>query len=345
MKEKGVSIIICCYNSSKVLTDTLKAISSLEVPGDVPWELIIVDNNSNDGTGETARKILQELNFKNAYKLLHESDPGLSNARKKGFDNSSYEYLIFCDDDNHLEKNYVELCYRIMNENEDIGALGGYSEAVTDGKFPEWFEEHKRNYSVGSQSDIAGDITWATGSLWGAGLVVRRSALKELFDKGYRSYLSDRIKDRLASGGDIELCYALRLAGWKIWYEPELKIRHFISKERLSWKYLRKLSRGFGAQKVDFDAYLKALDGVDDPEISWHLQSVRLIRKIRGYGFRKLIRFKDTSEGDADILRMEKSIGRLTELLKIRGNYTKRIRQIRNAGWRKVFKEVNDKRK
>ena len=52
----------------------------------------------------------------------------------------------------------------------------------------------------------------------------------------------------------------IRLAGWKLIYEPSLKISHFIPRTRLSWKYLRKLNRGFGAQKVGLEPYLKAFE-------------------------------------------------------------------------------------
>jgi len=158
--------------------------------------------------------------------------------------------------------------------------------------------------------------------------------------------LSDRKGNQLSSGGDIELCFALRLAGWEIWYDPQLKLRHYIGRNKLSWEYLRKLSRGFGAQKVDFDAYLK----VFDPEPTsfnqslkqkWHYQSIKLLKKLRGYGIKKLLTFRNTCEGDSEILRIEKSIGRLNELLKIRSKYTRRMKSVRNASWRKIFSPNN----
>lgn len=314
----------------------------MKVSPEIKWEVILVDNNSKDDTAVIAEKLLKEFNCPVPYRILFQPVPGLSSARKMGFDNSSYEYLIFCDDDNWLDENYAELSFKIMEGNQRIGALGGENVAVTDGKFPEWFIEFEKSYSVGSQAEKPGDITWKEGGLWGAGLVVRKSALMELFSKGYRSMLSDRKGNELTSGGDIELCFALRLAGWLIWYEPELKLTHFISNEKLNWNYLRKLNRGFGAQKVDFDAYLKAFD----PEPTsfnqslkrkWHYQSIMLLKKLRGYGLKKLIKFRNLCEGDSEILRIEKSIGRLYELLRIRNQYSMRIQSVKNASWRKIF--------
>ncbi|MBK8553010.1 MAG: glycosyltransferase family 2 protein [Ignavibacteria bacterium] len=340
--SKGVSIVICCYNSSKLLPDTLKFISGQSAPADIPFEVIVIDNNSTDDTSETAENFLSNLKPAVPYKILVQKIQGLSSARKMGFDNSDYEYIIFCDDDNRLASDYVEMSYNIMEQNEKIGALGGDSTAVTDGKFTDWFEKFQQSYSVGKQAEKSGNKTWDNSALWGAGMVVRKSALNELFSNGYRSLLSDRKKNTLTSGGDIELCYALRLAGWEIWYDSSLKLKHFIPRQRLNWKYLRKLNRGFGAQKADLDPYLKAFEEVSDksvPEQSqqWLHQSLLLMKKLRGYGFRKLLKFNSASEGDPEILRIEKTLGRLSELLKIRGEYDKRINSVRNAAWRKVL--------
>ncbi|MEO8664375.1 MAG: glycosyltransferase [Ignavibacteria bacterium] len=344
--NKGVSIVVCCYNSSKLLTETLQQITSMKVRPGIQWEIIIVDNNSSDNTTETAKKLMAEYSTRVPYKILFQSVQGLSSARKMGLDNSRYEYVIFCDDDNRLNSDYIDLSFDIMEKNKNIGALGGESEADADENLPEWFERYQQNYAVGSQSQISGDITWTHGSLWGAGIIIRKSAVEELFSKGYRSLLSDRTKDSLTSGGDVELCYALRLAGWKIWYQPALKIKHHIEHNRLNWNYLRKLNRGFGEQKVVFDAYLKALE--PEPrnfnqsiKQNWYYQFIRLLKKFRGYGFRKLIRFNDPYEGDPEILRIEKSVGRLKQLIKIRGEYYKGIVSIRKASWRKVFLPEN----
>ena len=79
--------------------------------------------------------------------------------------------------------------------------------------FPDWFQKFQKNYSAGKQHESSGDITQDNNGLWGAGMVVRKSALDELYKKGYDSLLSDRSKSTLSSGGDIELCYALDWPG------------------------------------------------------------------------------------------------------------------------------------
>ncbi len=347
---KGVSIVICCYNSSKLLPETLKHISRLNLPDHIPFEVIIVDNNSVDDTSEIAEKFFLQLRRHPDFQILKQPIQGLSSARRMGIDNAKYEYLIFCDDDNWLDEEYAAISYDIMQGNEKIGVLGGQSEAVTNGTFPGWFEKFQQSYSAGKQYEKSGFVTWENSVLWGAGMVLRKSALEYLFSNGYESVLSDRLGNTLTSGGDIELCYALRLSGWEILYEPSLKIKHFISQERLSWEYLRKLSRGFGSQKVDLEPYLKAMDPEPENFLQkfmqrWDYQLFALIKKIRGYGIRKLLRFNQTMEGDAEILRIEKTIGRILELMKIRGKYNIRINSVKKASWRKVCSFENTQSK
>ncbi len=321
---KGVSIVICCYNSAKLLPETLGNLLSLSVPQEIPYELLIIDNNSSDNTAEIAGKFFRDHSAIMSFRILNQPVQGLSYARKAGIENAKYDYIIFCDDDNHLNPDYVEISFKKMEENKKAGAMGGVSEAISNVPFPEWFEKFQRNYSAGKQSEIPGDITSDLNGLWGAGMVVRKSAIEELYKKGYNSILTDRTKRTLSSGGDIELCYALRLAGWKIFYEPSLKLRHFIPASRLSWNYLRKLNRGFGAQKVGLDPYVMAFGSASENlnagrSDTWLSQAFRLFKKIRKHGIRKLMNINNSEEGDPKILSMEKTLGRLKEILKIRG--------------------------
>jgi len=338
--HKGISIIICCHNSANLLPETIKHICNLKINVQIKTELLIIDNNSTDDTSEVSEKLLKKYNCPIPYRILHQPELGLSFARKMGLQNSIYEYLLFCDDDNWLSENYLNEGFNIMESDEKIGVLGGESEAVFEGSIPEWFTEHEQNYSVGKQAEKSGDITQSWNVLWGAGMFIKKSALEELYTKGFHSFLSDRKGSQLTSGGDIEKCYALRLAGWKIWYSDKLKLRHFIPEKRLKWSYLRKLNRGFGAQKVDFDPYLNAFkysSEENESDNKWHIQVYRLLGKLRGYGLRKLVSMNSAAAGDNEVLRIEKTIGRLQELLKIRGKYKLRIEKVKEAKWRNTL--------
>jgi glycosyltransferase involved in cell wall biosynthesis len=253
-KSHGVSIVICCYNSAKRLPDTIKHLIKQEVTLGISWEVIVVDNASTDNTAQIAQS-LWTLNDLTPLRVVKEPRPGLNHARIKGINEAKYEIVSFLDDDNWAPTNWVKLVLEIMTKHPEVGACGVRSEAETEIEPPIWFNIYSSGYVIGKQADKSGDITWSKGWLWGAGLIIRKKAWDDLFSNGFKPTLSGRSGDKVTSGEDVELCYALRLAGWRLWYSDELVLKHYITLERLTTNYLSKLQFGFGIQTVDFDPY------------------------------------------------------------------------------------------
>src|SRR5579872_3446099 len=119
----GVSVIICCYNSAARLPVTIQHVLAQKNTSAINWEVIIVDNASTDNTAHCAKRILNGVEEID-YTITYEQESGLSYARKKGYGMAKYEYLIYCDDDNWLSENYLQLSYKTMSENPKIGILG-----------------------------------------------------------------------------------------------------------------------------------------------------------------------------------------------------------------------------
>ena len=97
--NNGVSVIICCYNSSERLFETLSHLKSQKT-NNLNWEIIVVDNASTDDTFHVAEQMLRSSGLQ--YQIVKEPIPGLINARLKGETVSQYEFLLYCDDDNWL---------------------------------------------------------------------------------------------------------------------------------------------------------------------------------------------------------------------------------------------------
>jgi glycosyltransferase involved in cell wall biosynthesis len=338
-KLKGVSIVICCYNSSLILPVALEHIFRQRVPDHIPWEIIVVDNGSTDNTAEVANRIYNDSDLLVPFKVVKESKPGLSNARLKGYNTAKYEYIILCDDDNLLHRDFVKKAFDIMSGNEMIGVLGGQSSAEFDKDKlePEWFETWKNSFAVGKQAEKDGDITNSRGFVWGASMVVRKHAWKSLLQRGYKSKLSDRKANDLTSGGDTEICYALRNKGWKIWYDSGLKFKHFIAGKKLEWNYLMKLFRGFGLASPGLDYYLiknkeksasKSLTSVTGSVRNEIHRTLSLLRK--NY-YRKTVIYDKLSEGDSDIPMIEYCMGRIEGLLKTRKSYNSGLKLLKKT--------------
>jgi glycosyltransferase involved in cell wall biosynthesis len=334
--KTGVSVVICCHNSAKRLPETLVHLAAQDVPVGTPWEVIVVDNCSTDGTGEVASRTWGSR-MDAPLRVVREERAGLSYARRRGFDEARYGIISYVDDDNWLGTAWVRVAAEMMEKHSNLGACGGQSEAVCEVAPPAWFDAHKGSYAVGQQAPKAGDVAWTRGFLWGAGLTVRREALAQLFDGGFCCALEDRSGQSLSSGGDSELCLALRLAGWRLYYEPAMRFKHFIPEGRLKWNYLRRLHRGFGRSKPVLELYQKAhLAEHRDKRFPkhWTWQVMRIVRSIVSEHRRTLRRFHLPLEGENEVLALESKIGRLIELLNLRGKLAQFEEQIRSAEWR-----------
>ncbi len=258
--SNGISIIICCHNSAERLPQTIGHIALQQVPVHIPWEVIVINNASKDDTAEIAMDTWSEYGSKIPFRVIEQPLPGLSNAREKGIESAQYEYLLFCDDDNWLNKDYVKFAYEIMEANPQIGALGGHGMAKCEVEPPFWFENNRGWYSTGPQGsgaqyNLNGEITDKLRFVYGAGTVYRKRSIEELQKHGFRFYLTDRVGKSLVGGGDIELSYALVLAGWKLWYDERLIFNHFIPKSRLTWNYIRSLTNGCGFSNIMLKPY------------------------------------------------------------------------------------------
>jgi len=245
----GISVIICCFNSAARITPTLQHLYNQKNISLSSWEIVVVNNCSTDNTAEKATQLWESFpSNKPRFSVVNESTPGLSAARQKGIAESYYDYVLFCDDDNWLDENYLSLALNIMQNNPLIGALGGTGIPVFEEREPPCFWVNQYHVlAVGNQSEIDGDITDERGVLYGAGMVLNRAAYKTLKEKfQFQFLLSDRVGDNLVSSGDHELCLALRKIGFRIFNSKALKFKHYIPNYRTTMAYYRKLFLGFG---------------------------------------------------------------------------------------------------
>ena len=239
----GISIIICTYNGKSKLKETLSAI--LQLQATCAWELLIVDNASTDGTAEYVSELLDNSSID--WRLLHELQPGLIHARLCGLSASKYDILLYCDDDNTLDKNYLEIGYDIIKDNPKLGALGGCGIPVFENTKPDWFDMYGHSFAVGSQSAKDGKLTAYPAELYGAGTFFRKAVLLYFLDKGFKSALSGRTATNLVSGEDVEWCYLIQLVGYQIWYDHRLTFMHLMPEGRMNWDYYLRLKKGIAS--------------------------------------------------------------------------------------------------
>lgn len=249
----SVSVVICTYNGALRIRPTLQALS--RCVADFPVEIIVVDNNSTDGSGLLAEQIWAECgNNDVAFRVVNEAEPGLSFARRAGVRAAQGDLVVFCDDDNWLSADYLTVAVEILLD-PAIGATGGQCEPQIEGPIPTFLYSHGNGYALGVQALVRGDVTESRGYLWGAGLTARRADLLRLYECPGFPVLSGRAGANLSAGDDFEICAGLVLLGRKLFYDDRLRLTHCIAPHRLNFDYLSRMHAGFKESDVGLRYY------------------------------------------------------------------------------------------
>lgn len=250
----GISVVIATYNRAPLLGATIEQLRKQEyLPGD---EVIIVDNGSTDATADVLALASRE--FPVPLRVLHEKARGKGPALALGLAAATGDVLALTDDDVLVADDWVARIRAIFSDPE-IALVGGRVDPNWEAAPPSWLslQDDNRYGAMGSPLALqhygdAQDLGSRTAV--GANLVIRRNVLLTL--GGVRTNLA-RKAGSLFGVEDQDLCRRAQFAGHKCVYSPDLRVRHWVPKERLQLAYY---SRWFF-----WSGYGNALLGTDDP--------------------------------------------------------------------------------
>lgn len=243
-----ISIVLCTFNPNlKRLQITLNALDNQTLPYS-QWELIIVDNNSTNNNIYTAYENIKITNKR----IVNQPRQGLTWARLKGFSEAKGDIIVMVDDDNELDKNYLENVIELMSNNPRIGATGGISEGVFECDVPDFvylflellairdFGNEFMTYSTPMDSEF----NYPYFAPIGAGMAIKAESLKSYINyiESNDSAASDRTGNNLSSSGDNDIVIHILKSGYEVSYTPDLVLKHHIPKERLTVEYLASLN-------------------------------------------------------------------------------------------------------
>jgi glucosyl-dolichyl phosphate glucuronosyltransferase len=244
---KIFTIIMCAYNADDRIKESINSVLNQERFDQLVERFLLVDNNSNDSTPKIMLEYSQE-NKKVDY--IKENKQGLSFARQAGLKVAETPWIIFVDDDNILEPNWLIESENYIKSKKDVGAFNG---AVIP--YIDWYltdeEEIRLEVALGNlacthlnvEKINLNENVHPHGTPFGAGLVIRREPLKKLSDNGWLK-LEGRNEKRLSSGEDTEMCLYIKQQGFQFGYNPKMLIKHKLPKKRIDEKYLLKLNEG-----------------------------------------------------------------------------------------------------
>ncbi len=229
-KVKDLTISIVSYNSLNFLKECLDSI--LRNPPALDYEIIVVDNASNDGTVEFVKK-----NYPEVALISNNRNIGFAAANNKSIEKSHSKYVLLINSDCRVYEKSLDSLVEFMKKNPKIG-IAGPKIVNSDGtiqlscrRFPSLLNAaahtiladifpgnpFSKKYKL---ADICRDnpfrVDWVSGSC----VIIRKEALEDtgVLDEKYFMYVED-----------LDICYRMWQENWEVYYYPQAEIMHHIA--------------------------------------------------------------------------------------------------------------------
>jgi len=246
-----VSVILCTHNPRpKFISRTLETLRGQTLPM-TEWELLVIDNLSDP---PVAASVSLEWHPNACH--YREEVLGLTPARLLGIQKAQAELLVFVDDDNLLDKDYLANAVKIYDEYPFLGAFGASIEAEFEVEPPLSIRPYLEGLAIRPtlRDHWSNARRWSEATPFGAGMCVRRE-VAELYLKRVQSnrlHLGlDRKGTGLSGGGDTDLAWTSLALNKGTGCFARLRVCHLIPKERLTESYIVGLQMGSAyAEKI-----------------------------------------------------------------------------------------------
>ena len=232
MDEPGLSIVVCTYNRMKFILNCMQSLS-IQTLNKGSFEVILVDNNSTDGSAAIIKEFIsshQQLPFRYVLEPRH----GLAIARNRGINEARYDIITFIDDDAETIPEFAKTIYDFMLAHPEAAGAGGrilprYSETGE----PEWMSRYlagflgttdygqpARKYKGKMKYPAGCNMTYRKGLLLKAG--------------GFNNQLTFRSDDK-------QIYRAVKSINDIVYFLPGALLYHNIDASRLEFANFKKL--------------------------------------------------------------------------------------------------------
>lgn len=223
-----LSVIIVNWNTKKLLEDCLSSV--FKFTNGIKFEVVVVDNGSNDGSREAVKK-----NYPQVRLITNQENLGFTKANNQGIKIAKGEYVILLNSDAYLIENSLKKLVDFAKEQNNLGAMGPLllnvdrSTQQSVGFFPNlpqifyWttfiddlpFGQLLNPYHIDHDSFYRKnqDVDWVTG----AALMVPKSVINKVGALDEKIFMYTE---------EVEWCWRIKKAGFKILFTPETKIVH-----------------------------------------------------------------------------------------------------------------------
>ncbi len=243
-----LTIVLCSRNRRDDIEITLDALAAQVWDGS--WDVLVVDNGSEDGTGELVGSLVAE--FPVPLRLVVEETPGLAHARNRAIREVRGRATVFLDDDATALPGLVRAHGDAFREEGVIGTAGRILPVLPEGTsdwliqaLPDEIGGPTSRFEFGpdpAEIIVPGPIPYP----FGANMGVLTEAARSLH--GFRTELG--WGKRLVPDEEVEFYGRLAELPGKIRYVPDAAVEHRIAANRTSREYYERWHQGLGRAGV-----------------------------------------------------------------------------------------------
>ena len=222
-----LSIVILNYQTFELTKNTINSIFEYEYP--FSYEVLLVDNASGDDSLSRLKDYFKD----NVIFIESRENNGFAAGNNQALKIAKGKYQLLLNSDTIVWENTLESIYYYMEKHTDVGATGcrvllenGDLDKACKRSFPNVKNSFFRLFHIPTKSkddnynldSLPDDGVYEIDCLTGAFMFIRKEALDEVgfLDETFFMY-----------GEDIDLCFRIKQAGWKIVYYGKSKITHF----------------------------------------------------------------------------------------------------------------------
>ncbi len=236
-----ISVVIPCLNESAFIDATLLSLRR-QVGLTEPYEVIVVDGGSRDGTRKTLdRWSREDVRFR----WIENPKRTTPVAMNLGIAEARGETIIILGAHSEVSEDWIKRNAEVLKAHPESGCVGGVVQQVHGS------EQSKRIGTALSTAFGVGDARFRTGGI--------ASHVDTVAFGAYRKSVLDEIgwfDEELTRNQDDELNYRLLASGWRIWFDPRIQSSYHV---RSSFAQLFKQYRQYGYWKVKVNQKHRAI--------------------------------------------------------------------------------------
>ncbi len=245
-----VTVAVCTWNRAELLDRTLAGMAGLRVPAGVDWELLVVDNNSSDGTPAVLARHAAAGRL--PLRPLSEPKQGHTNARNCAIDHARGELIVWTDDDVLVDPDWLAEYARAAGRWPAAGFFGGTIRPDYQVPPPAWVLRHReRLEGMLVLRELPDPEGVSEHSFFGANMAFRTAVLRGVrFDPTLGLKGGNRVV-----GDETTLMAQLRARGVAGVWVPSAAVRHFTPADRLTARYVWRFFVGLGQTEARTAGY------------------------------------------------------------------------------------------